>query len=491
MGREKNKEQDENRASVPGNLKPVFPSKEDLAQKEPVPDGGAKWALHEVITSPATWEKDQTPLRFEGKKYKSTSWNTPAVYLNTDRLVVFERCDFWHRGSGLSNWLNSSTYKRGARVKLINCRFFELPPKDADPAELTKKGPGKAVRLNLLHAFTMENCEVYGTSGVVLIKGQDPNGEATVVVRKNKWRGVNGNHRDVVPGKRKESSDVANMLQLQHLYRLRNSEISWNDFVSVPGLHGIEDIISIYNSGGYYQGSWQEALKSSKSDPLLIHNNFLRGAHPYPVNDTSSSGSSIICDGDGRDSRKQVEGEPHKYPHLVWAYANYCLDSNNAGTNIAAGWGNKFWDNRLLSAALLPAGTKYPVYETVDGQETVVWKEYPAEQPYGYNAAAMAIFNFKKRNAAFTVNTPPEMLATNSMQGQRVGWRKWKTNRTYHGKSYSDRFDFTENEYAGQITHTLHDADGPITLIDLDFAYQQWLLKVQLVGNKVGVLPVS
>lgn len=463
---------------------PLIPAFAD----NPGPDLTADWDLHQTVSGSGSWATNKSPVLIAGKKFKSTSWETPAVYLDTDRMVVFERCDFWHRGSGLANWLNSSTYKRGARVRLVNCRFFELPSRETDSPELTKKAPGKAVKLVYLNHFEMENCEVYGSSGVLVDRAEDPQGIATVRVRCNKWRGVNGNYRDVVPGKRKESSAGASLIQVMKLYRLRHSEIGWNDFYSVPGRHGIEDIINVYNAGGYYKGSWRQALSSPNSDPLLIHHNFLRGAHPYPVNDSSSSGSSIICDGNGRENNSQVEGEPHMWPHLVYAFANYCLDSNNAGTNIASGWGNKFWDNRLLSAGMLPAGTPYPEYHTDGEGKKVVWRKYEQEQPFHYNASAMAIFDFVKRGAAYTENTPKEMMATNSMQGQRVGWRKWKSNSTYNGKMYTDRLDLTENEFARQIVHTVHETDGPITLVDLDFAYHQWLVKVQLVGNRIGVV---
>ena len=283
----------------------------------PRPDAGADWLLHQTISAPGSWATDKNPVTIRGKKFKSTSFETPAVYLTTDRLVVFERCDFWHRGSGVANWLNSSTYKRGARVKLVNCRFFELSPKDIDPAQVSRKGPGRAAHLVLLNHFEIENCEVYGTSGVLVDRAQNPEGVATVRVRYNKWRGVNGNFRDVVPEKRKESSSGANMVQVKHIYRLRNSEIAWNDFRSEPGRHGIEDIINIYNAGGYYEGTWREALASPNSDPLLIHNNFLRGAHPYPLYLFVFVAAVAVADDGGATGGGVVDGVRVRAPQKI------------------------------------------------------------------------------------------------------------------------------------------------------------------------------
>jgi hypothetical protein len=78
--------------------------------------------------------------------------------------------------------------------------------------------------------------------------------------------------------------------------------------------------------------------------PYLIHDNYIKGAYPFPLNANYFVGSGITVDGDSASNTMESMSQ------YIEAYNNQVISTCNAGMNIAAGHDIHFYNNTIISS---------------------------------------------------------------------------------------------------------------------------------------------
>lgn len=276
--------------------------------------------------------------------WESLDTNVPAVDIQTSQPVIIENASI--RSAG--HLINVRT---GTNITVRNCRGLGLLP------TVDSRGHGRFVNARKPANLIVENNFFENTSGILVHEFiGDGSPSQTIRIRYNKVRNINGKHRNGT------TRNLVQFVQFNQVIKTANMEISWNDVLNEPGFSAVEDNINMFNSGG------------TAGSPLLLHNNFIKGAYPVNPLATSFSGGGILTDGSGTGDLASA---------YIQAYQNVVISTTNHGMGIAAGHDIQFFNNRVISSGLFADGTRIPA------QYSGIWMRnyYNASPDNWYNNA--------------------------------------------------------------------------------------------------------
>ncbi|WP_233636145.1 right-handed parallel beta-helix repeat-containing protein, partial [Hymenobacter setariae] len=344
--------------------------------------------------------------------YQSLSSGTPCVRIATSEPVILEGCTF----SGAGNLIEAG---EGADLTVRNCIGQGLTPTVNDQA------PGRFLDTYRAKQLTIEHNAFTQTSGIVVNRwsGSGQPGQ-TLTVRYNRVRNIDGRWRN-------GGSTRSSFLILNTVTHIPGVDISYNEVINTANESLVEDNINLYNSSGTSQSA------------IRIHDNFVRGAYPFPATANKFTGTGLTTDGDA-STLAEAAG-------YIEADHNQFVGTANAAMNIAAGHDIYYHDNRLVTSGYLPNGQRL----------NAGW-------------AALGVFNY--------YNQPSSVYFNNRIQNNTIGYVSWNSNFPY-----TDRLDLSPGACA-PCTGTIH-LPNPITTATEDAEATLWQTKLQQAGVTVG--PIS
>ncbi|HEX8506768.1 MAG TPA: hypothetical protein VF630_15495, partial [Hymenobacter sp.] len=342
--------------------------------------------------------------------YQSSSSSVPCVRVATSQPVVLEGCTL----AGAGNLIEAA---EGANLTVRNCRGQAQTP------SVDNQAPGRFLDAYRAQNLVIEHNDFTGTSGIVVNRwsGTGAPGQ-TLTVRYNRVRDIDGRWRNA------GGSTRSSFLILNTVQRVPGMEVAYNEVVNTPNQSLVEDNINFYNSSGTAQS------------PARVHDNFVRGAYPFPATAGQFTGTGMTTDGDANT--------PDGATAYVEAFRNQFVSTCNAAMNIAAGHDIYFHDNRLVTSGLLPNGTRLQATH-----------------------AATAVFNFYQQ--------PGNVFFNNRVANNTIGYVKWGANIPY-----PDRQDLSPGACA-PCTGTTH-LPNPVTPATEDGEWQLWQQKIQQAGVTIG-----
>lgn len=247
----------------------------------------------------------------------------PALEIVTEEPVTIINCN-------LSSEAETILFCYGGHnVKILNNRFWALQPNP-------DRQYGRAINAWGGKSIIIEHNEFYHTGGVMIEQSKAT--VPSVIFRFNKSLNVDKRRGNGSTG------DHRAFLMISTILNMKDSEIAWNESINNPNESYIEDNINIYNSGG------------TADSPLLIHNNYIKGAYPFPATATSYSGSGITVDGTpSNNSLTTISSN-------IIAYDNQVLECANACMNIATGHNIVYKNNAMMGSGVLADGTRLPTF---------------------------------------------------------------------------------------------------------------------------------
>ena len=341
--------------------------------------------------------------------YQSLDSNVPCILVNTTAPVVLQGC----RLAGAGHLIQSGT---GANLTIRDCTGTGLTP------SVDGRPPGHFLGSYQSQSLVVEHNSFSGTSGIVVDRWAGNSG--TLTVRYNQARNVDGRWRN------NGGSSLCSFLQLNTVTNLPGVEIAFNEVINTPNQSLVEDNINFYNSSG------------TAGSPMRVHDNFVRGAYPYPATSGTYTGSGLTTDGDA-----SALGTAAGY---IEASANQFVSTCNAGMNIAAGHDINYHDNRLVSSGLLPDGTRLRT-----------------------TYAGTAVFNY--------YNQPAGVFFNNRSVNNTIGYVRWGSS-----SPYPNRQDLSPGNCA-TCTGTIN-LPNPVTLASEDNEYAFWQQKLAQNGVVLGPL---
>lgn len=130
-------------------------------------------------------------------------------------------------------------------------------------------------------------------------------------------------------------------------YGIPGVDISWNEIVNEPGLSAVEDNISIYQASG------------TQSKPILIHNNFIRGAYlGDPTVERQFTGSAIQIDSNGESPNQQTPETSTAFVDVAHNIVVGATIANAVGHNIT------IRNNRVVYSGTISDGSPIWSYAT-------------------------------------------------------------------------------------------------------------------------------
>lgn len=341
--------------------------------------------------------------------YQSLSSGTPCVRVTTNDPVILTGCTF----SGAGNLVEAT---EGVNLTIRNCTGQGLTP------SVNGQAPGRFLAVYKAKNLVIEHNTFTQTSGIVVDRWSSA-GQAgqTLTVRYNRVRNIDGRWRN-------GGSTLSSFLQLNTVTQLAGVDIAYNEVINTPDQSLVEDNINLYNSSGTAQS------------PLHVHDNFVRGAYPYPATSSSFTGTGMTTDGDGATLALAAG--------YIEADHNQFVGTGNAAMNLAAGHDIYYHDNRAVTSGTLPDGRRFNA---------------------GY--AALGIFNYYNQLTSIFFN--------NRVENNTVGYVRWGANAPYQ-----DRQDLSPGACA-TCTGTIS-LPNPITTATEDAEATLWQQKLQQAGVTVG-----
>ncbi|GGO27260.1 hypothetical protein GCM10008949_18740 [Deinococcus humi] len=300
--------------------------------------------------------------------WQSLNPRIPAVTIKTREPVIIENSNLRGRGDLI----------RGFNVDLTvrNTRGYGMNPL-ADHAF-----PGRFLAVEFVFNLRAENNFMQGTSGMYVnrFQGDAAKGQ-TIKILRNKVQDVDGRYVDRT-GRTTGSRYNVQAVQFNHVVRVPNIEIAWNEVVNQPGKSAPEENINLYETSG------------TPDSPIRIHNNYIHGAYAVdPVNDKAYSGGGIML-GDGSQKDLSVSSG------YIEVYRNQIINTSNQGVAIAGGHDQHVWQNRILSTGRLPGGEIIPT-------------------------ANVGIYMWDIQGGA---RQSPPTFFNNSIQDNLIGWTRFRSN---------------------------------------------------------------
>ena len=247
--------------------------------------------------------------------YKSTNSESPAIWVQTNEPVEITGCIIVSTGDMIK-------CSGGSNVKIHHNSLYGLFPMKNDQW-------GRALNNYQPQSLLFENNTI-DHSGGILIDHTD-SGSKSVVIRYNIIKNTDKRKANTAAGENRAGIQFNSVLKIA-------GEISWNQFINQPDSSFVEDNINLYNSGG------------TAASPYLIHDNFIKGAYPFPLDAPTYVGSGITVAGDGGSNTMETMSQ------FINAYKNQVISTCNAAMNIAAGHDIHFYGNTMISSGLYPDG---------------------------------------------------------------------------------------------------------------------------------------
>jgi len=268
-----------------------------------------------VYSGPITITKGGT---YTGN-YKSDNSNVPAITLETYEPVEITNCNIISSGIHIK-------CPGGTKLNIHHNNFTGQTP--------TGNGQWGRV-LDDYHPqyLIFENNTVNHTGGLLVDHGDENTKSA--VIRYNIFRNTDKRRTDMSEGEHRASILFNTVMPI-------TGEIAYNKFENLLDSSWIEDNINFGNAGG------------TVASPFLIHDNYIKGAYPYPSNADHYTGSGIT-----------VEGAPsvnqfNNVSQYIKIYNNQVVSVCNGGINVNAGHNIEVTGNTIISSGMFPNGVVSP-----------------------------------------------------------------------------------------------------------------------------------
>src|ERR1700678_4080569 len=349
--------------------------------------------------------------------WKSTNPKTAAVTISTTAPVIIENSYV----TGPADLIDDPDYGNNVTVK--NVVGIGVNP------NVSGQGYGVFVDAQNSVLLDVENCYFENVQFGVYLRGYtgNRNGTQTITILNNRGRNIlgvesNGNN-GTLPGE--TNWQWAHAIQLSGAYGVPGIKIAWNEIVNYPLQSLVNENINMFDSGG------------TSSSPAQIHDNYVQGAYAYNPAVDSYNGGGFTTDGSASDTAQTASSFNN-------IYNNQIVDTVNMGIEIGTGHDNAAYNNRAVSAGLLPNGTKIPAQNV----------GLTLFDVYG-NIANGSMYN-------------------NNMYNNTAGWMCWAARCAWDGCRADDYFPLNNSFYS---TNTSISAN-PITLAMEAAEYQTWLGKI-------------
>ena len=357
--------------------------------------------------------------------WKSTNPNTAAVTISTTAPVIIENSHV----TGPADLINDPDYGNNVTVK--NVIGIGVNP------NVSGQAYGVFVDAQNFVLLDVENCYFENVRFGVYLRGYtgNRNGTQTITILNNRGRNIlgvesNGNNGSL-PGE--TNWQWAHAIQLSGAYGVPGVKIAWNEIVNYPSQSLVNENINMFDSGG------------TSSSPAQIHDNYVQGAYAYNPAVDAYNGGGFTTDGSASDTVQTASSFNN-------IYNNQIVDTVNMGIEIGTGHDNAAYNNRVISAGLLPNGTKIP-------SQNVGLSLYDV---YG--------------------NIPNGSMYNNNMYSNTVGWMCWAARCAWDGYRNDAWFPINNGYYATNPSISAN----PITLAMESAEYQTWLEKISSSGMVVG-----
>ncbi len=357
--------------------------------------------------------------------WKSTNPNTAAVTISTTDPVIIQNSYV----TGPADLIDDPVYGNNLTVK--NVIGIGVNPNVSGQAYGVFVDAQNSVLLDVENSY-FENVR-FG----VYLRGYtgNRNGTQTITILNNRGRNIlgvesNGNN-GTLPGE--TNWQFAHAIQLSEAYGVPGIQIAWNEIVNYPSQSLVNENINMFDSGG------------TSSSPAQIHDNYVQGAYAYNPAVDSYNGGGFTTDGTGSDTVQTASSFNN-------IYNNQFVDTVNMAIEIGTGHDNAAYNNRAISAGLLPNGTKIP-------SQNVGLSLFDV---YG-NIANGSMYN-------------------NNMYNNTVGWMCWAARCAWDGYRNDEWFPINPSYYGTNQSISTN----PITLAMESTEYQTWLAKVSSDNMVVG-----
>ncbi len=357
--------------------------------------------------------------------WKSTSQGTSAVNIATTDAVTIENSYI----TGPGDLINDPDHGNNLTVK--NTIGIGTNP------NVSGKGWGLFVDAQNPIQLTVSNCYFENVRFGVYVRGYvgNRNGTQTITIVNNRGRNLLGTESNGNGGSLAGESNWqwSHGFQISNAPGLPNMKIAWNEIVDYPQKSLVNEIINMYVSGG------------TASSPTQINDNYLQGAYAYNPAVDSYNGGGIATDGTGSDT----VANSSSYTNI---YNNQIIDTVNVGIQLGNGHNNNAYNNRVISAGLLPNGTKIPAQNVGLSVGDV----------YG--------------------NASDGSYYSNSAYNNTVGWMCWASRCAGNGYRNDEWFPSNPADYS----QNQEISTNPITLAMEATEFQTWLSKLSSNGVTVG-----
>jgi len=372
-------------------------------------------AVAQVYSGPIVITKGGT---YTGN-WQSTDTEVPAVDVQTSEPVVIVNSNI--RGAG---YLIKSWYK-SANITVRNTRGYGLTPTNWVGFEK----PRHFVKVEGFKNIVVENCYMENTAGIILGLRYFGNGteNETIKIRYNKVKNIDGR---IFGGTVK-----TNFVNLQYRGQVPHAEIAWNEVINEPNNSLVEDNINLYNARG------------TPSSPILIHNNYIQGAFPYPTYSADAehyTGGGILLESPAENPNVQGLGRDSTATAFVKVFNNQVVNVLGYQYQIASGHTNEIYNNRGVTSSKLDNG----------------------QQIYTHNVGLKA-YDYYKLGASYNNVVRDNYSAVG-------GW--WNNNH------------FPDNSVTHYNNTTFH---GNVTKQQEADEYNMWLQKISSNNIKIGVQPTG
>lgn len=317
----------------PADLRPAMLIAAAAAPAAPAPTP-VKPALLGISVPPQETQAWQGPIVITQGGTYSGNWQsldpyTPAVEIDTAEPVIIENSFIRSAGDCISEGTNH------VNLTVRGTVAYGLNP------NVVGRAPGRFVSLQNFDNVDLEQNTLQSTAGIYLGYYQgNYTASDTVKVIANAALNIDGRHSDGQGGflAGPDDYDDVQFCQIAYTHGLGGVQIAWNEVVNEPQQSRVEDNISIYRSSG------------TAASPIDIHDNFILGGYPAdPTTQPYSGGGIMLGDGVGATLADACG--------FVIAHDNQVVSTTNYGIAIAAGHDSSFYNNRIVSAGVLPDGT--------------------------------------------------------------------------------------------------------------------------------------
>jgi hypothetical protein len=377
--------------------------------------GNIQWSGPITITQGGTYSGN----------WKSTNPNTAAVTISTTAPVIIENSYV----TGPADLIDDPIYGNNLTVK--NVIGIGVNP------NVSGQSYGVFVDAQNSVLLDVENCYFENVRFGVYLRGYagNRNGTQTITILNNRGRNIlgvesNGNNGTLAG---ETNWQWAHAIQLDGAYGVPGIKIAWNEIVNYPSQSLVNENINMFDSGG------------TSSSPAQIHDNYVQGAYAYNPAVDSYNGGGFTTDGSASDTVQTASAFNN-------IYNNQFVDTVNMGIEIGTGHDNAAYNNRVISAGLLPNGTQIPAQNA----GLMLYDDYG-------NIANGSMYN-------------------NNMYNNTVGWMCWAARCAWDGYRNDEWFPLNNSYY----TTNQSISTNPITLAMESTEYQTWLAKISSNGLVVG-----